>query len=161
MKKTKLAITMLLLLGVILSFYQEAIGALGTEVSIGSIPLTINPNASGTKLSGPLTIYYEMVAGNPLGCFMDTRNMHFFIRLRKGSTLSGFSGKGGGNVCLENVNGQEQIIMNFIATKVMPTLFPDKPYATFALKSVDQIVEDDGNGSPVFYILDIEIAVKD
>lgn len=160
MKTTKRFIPLLLLIVIIL--FSGGIAYSGTSVeTTGGLAITVDPNASGTKLFGPLTVYYERL--DRTGCIYERTNMIFFVRLKKGTSIYGFSGRAD-SICTEDTTSQEQAIRAFFANTVIPYLFPTKPNAPFALKSVAQIVADDQinfGGSPYFTTLDIEIAVKE
>ena len=124
----------------------------------------VNKQAKGTKMFGPLTIYYEEKGsfcpdGDPL------TNMHVFLRLRKGSDLYAFSDVIE-DICYFDTTAQITAIDQFIRTVVVPPLFGITTNAV-DVKSVEEVadcpepmcfpVSMDG---PYFTILDIEIAVQ-
>ena len=174
MKTRKTVLFFLLILGISLAITQS-VHAYGSESSTPGDVISINPNASGTKLTGPLTIYLpysETPDYYSANCWASgvpyKSTMYFFIRLRKGSTLYPFSGQAP-NICVADINQQQAAIKAYIQTVVIPNIFPDNPNALFDLKNVDQMVMDsinirDINGNlvyqPPFTIMDIEIAVR-
>jgi len=66
--------------------------------------------------------------------------------------------------CLQATPLQQQYLNDFFATVVIPEIFPKMPNANFLLKSVTQFVSDDQllfPGSPLFAMMDIELAVQE
>jgi hypothetical protein len=137
--------------------------------------IVVNPNAAGTKYEGPLTIYYVPDPDKPLHSFM-----HIFLRLRKGSTLWGFSGISSESVIpTVTTDGQAQVTA-FMNETVMPILYPgysppsdpnDMQTSNYPwyLKSVDQVVTDQAPlpgelpccNNMTFVIMDVIVAVQD
>jgi hypothetical protein len=123
--------------------------------------ITIEGNAKGTKWVGPLTAYYEIDDDNSLSCPVFTTKIYFFVRLRHGFDIRGYSGETQ-NICLTNYDGQIEALSGFITNEVIPTLAPTG--TPWKIKSIDALVEDDQSVSgtgPVFSILDLTIAVQD
>ena len=136
-----------------------ALAARASEVAVDSI-FSIDKTASGTKISGPLTITYEVLGEGIDGCEISTR-MQAFLRLRKGAGYNGY-GMAAAQVCYEAVSDQQDLLVDFIRDVVILKAFPETPAAPFALKSVDLIVDGgDGVTEPLFTIMDVVIAVQD
>ena len=164
METTKRLFCVSFILTMVFCFSQTAFALVGSQAGAGGEGgITVYPNAPGTKYEGPLTIYYLPATSG------DTtkKNMHFFMRLRKGSTLYQFSGIAE-NVVYTDANEQQARIEMFIEDTVIPFLYPGVDPAPLALlKSIDQKVEDDPLSIPpccgdmLFAIMDIVIAVQD
>jgi len=123
-------------------------------------------NAQGTRVSGQLSIYYDVLP-NPvlnkrtgqLKCAIDNVNMFFVLRLQKGNgTPVGFASflK---DVCYENSTLQINTVMAFVGT-VIPQLVPGA--TTFALTAVDKIVQDGLTqiAPPYFFLMDVEFKAQ-
>jgi hypothetical protein len=165
---------LLLLTAFVLVTGQTALAARTSEVATGNfLDEAADKNAVGTKWEGPLTIYYEVVASNPSGCDQFTTNMFIFLRLRHGSTLRPFSGMAA-NICYSDLVAQNTAIKDFVGYQVMPIILDGYAYDPgaedpgFALKSTDQVVENEGGRFPgccgvpemLFTIMDVLIAVE-
>lgn len=124
-----------------------------------------DPTAPGAKLNGPLTILYTPT-GSDCDDGMPKTDMTFFMRLAHGNTLIPFSGSRP-DVCFFDFRGQHEAIETFIRKAVIPVFFPDKPAASFSVKAVKNIVEDNEQqypsccGTKLFTIMDITIAVQE
>ena len=160
----KKVLTFLVFAGIMLFTAQAAFG--GCEVA--SLDPLISGNAPGTKLEGPITVFYQLGSENPDGTFQ--AGMYFFLRLRKGSQFYQFAG---GPVDVEYptdiVDEVPIIIGDFFVDTVIPNLYgcnseipgdcPD-----VVLKSYDMDVdwEAPGENSGLrFFIADIVIAIQD
>jgi hypothetical protein len=164
-----------LTLFMVFAFGQSAMALVGSEPGTnGSGGIVVNPNAPGTKYEGPLTIYYVPDPDHTGFSFM-----HIFLRLRKGSTLWGFSGISAVSVDpTVTTDGQAQVTA-FMNNTVMPILYPSYVPPTdpnnvqtsnypWYLKSVDQVVSDNALLGPppccndmTFVIMDVIVAVQD
>lgn len=164
MKKARLIFILLLMTGFILGITQSNVWARASDTPQGGSAIVTDGQAKGTKLSGPLTIYYD-VELDP-NTMLISGDMYFFMRLRHGHTLRIF----GGMKPISNYNNITLIQNNieaFVGETVIPALFGlDVPY--WALKSVDQVIEpDDSTATPEccggmsFTIMDVVIAVTD
>lgn len=163
MRPIKQLLVVLFVLTMVFFTGQVAFALIGSQAGAdGEGGITVYPNASGTKYEGPLTIYY-LPASSESG---SEKNMHFFMRLRKGSNLYQFSGIAE-NVVYLDANLQQVEIENFIKYTAIPLLYPGVVPAPVALlKSIDQKVEDTGGltaccGEMLFAIMDVVIAVQD
>jgi hypothetical protein len=138
--------------------------ARGCQVGSGDYAFEIDKTAPGTKLSGPLVIYYEGTGG--------LVDLTFFMRLKKGYNIFPFSGTADG-VVYDSIPEIQEAVDAFVSETVIPALFActagsDCP--PHALKSVDMLVEPDTEGFPDgqtccgqmrFTILDLVIAVDE
>ncbi len=155
----------------------EVIASGGELATPGDWPILVDPNAPGTKLSGPLTIYYKPVdcPESEPNCCGDTliMDMYFFLRLKKGTTLYPFAGKASG-VCFNSLEEQQDAVSAFFQSTVIPFLFPRPPGVPtppFALKSFTQLVQEDSTECPTgetgcnsglhFGIMEIVVAVQE
>lgn len=145
-----------------------------SEVPPGGTFLTVDPEARGTKLAGTLTVYYQSVGNTFLRDEFDQCvipefevNMFFFMRLKKGTDAPvGFAGREqttqSAKLCLDDFVRQQQIVEAFVAAKVIPFLFPGTPTAPFALKAVNNVVQDEQFNFPgmlFFGVIDVEFRV--
>jgi hypothetical protein len=166
MKTKKWAIVFLLFTGIILFAVQPVLG--GCEVSYLDA-LVSDDNAPGTKLEGPITVFYQKTSDDPAGPEF-TADMYFFLRLRKGSEFYSFaSGPYHDIIVPTDYLGvvKDSLELYFVST-VVPTVFPGCDTAPegcpgIVLKSYDMDVDDeipfDDNGNPLgdngnlFYVI--------
>jgi len=152
-RKTAIAAMAFLFVGIIIvSLTQIAPG----DYQVAGDFITVDPKASGTKLTGTLLIYYETDCANYLNA------KYFFIRLQKGNDLYRYSGSFTGGIDIENTTDQEGVIFQYFENKIIPELFPNAN--SFALKSYSKLVTQDplcgDNFEPSFAMFDFVIAVK-
>ncbi|MBA7697214.1 hypothetical protein ES703_105874 [subsurface metagenome] len=182
MRTIKVAFVFLMAMGMILATGYHAQAARTSETPAGDPVLDIDKTAAGTSLIGTITIYYEAGTG--------TGDMKFFIRLRKGYKLYGFSGVAE-NINYGSISSQQAAIVAFVTDTVIPYIYccggpygpggpflnecPDPcwdpdlggfecsdPCPPFALKNFDQFVENEEDTGPhTFTIMDIIIKVQD
>jgi hypothetical protein len=166
MRTKKWALTFLVVFaGIILFAAQSALG--GSEVA--TLDLLIVGKAPGTKLEGPITVFYEpVVCGTPGPKWI--AKMYWFMRLKKGYDLYQFAG---GPKLVEIptdlVDAIPDIIGEFIIDTVIPTLYSCNPTSPgdcpdAVLKSYDLDVDWEApgyNSGLFFFIADIVIAVQD
>lgn len=143
-------------------FAGPAFSAMSTQTTSGQDLINVEKSAPGTKLSGPLTIYYgnyDSTAG--------TADMYVFLRLRKGYDLYAFSTViPGVDYGASNIDTMTDNILDFIEDVVLPELY-EGASPPFAIKATDQEIQDDPNcnycgvGLLNFAIMDIIIAVQD
>ena len=154
----KITVFLIMILAVSMAA-APSVMARGSEVSTTGL-LNLDKTAPGTKLTGPLTLHYEFLGEDTNGCDIET-DMYVFLRLRKGYEISGFT-MGPVNVCYEDITTQRIAVEGFIQNTVIRQLFMDSPAATFAIKSIDQAVDEFDLPSGIgFTILDVVIAVQD
>jgi hypothetical protein len=155
--KTRLGVLILVFLtGMILGATQPTLLYAGAEVG------EINPwdkfvyakPFPGTRLAGPLSIYYEILEGECDG--QPLTNMYYTVRLSKHKDLYTFQGFRG-EICLADIDAQGEEIMNFLDTVVVPTIFPD---GIQAWKLIDVDNPGIGINGPAF-VTDITITVKE
>ena len=163
MKTKKWALVFLLFTGMILFAGQSALG--GCEVAALDA-LIEGGNAPGTKLEGPLTVFYY---GSTDG--IGSASMYFFMRLRKGSDFYSFAG-GPYSVTLPGdfINLVPWYIQDFFINVVVPDLYPNCDTAEppdcpeIVLKSYDMDVDWEAPGSDnglVYFIANIQVAIHD
>src|SRR5882724_1677920 len=114
----------------------------GTETPTpGALGIPVNPSASGTKLSGPLTIFYEVVDVPATTCDTGSQVTRFSVVtvLTKGNTLATFSAESSTPFCFLVVAPQVAFIQNLIADEIIPFFFPATPTAAFEFKDVSSI----------------------
>lgn len=160
--KTMKKIQVLMLSAVMLFvFASPAFSAMSTQTTSDVDLITVDKSAPGTKLSGPLTIFY---ANYDLDA--KTADMYVFLRLRKGFDLYAFSTVIPGVAYkASNIDTMTDLIEDFIAANVIPEIY-DGATPPFAIKATDQKIQDDPNcnycsGDIFFAIMDITIAVQD
>jgi len=171
--KSKLFMT-LLIFGLIMVSGSQALAARGCAegdpVDATAIIATSN-TTGGHKYYGTMTIYFEETEINGIA------NMHVFVRLGSGNDLWSF-GYIAPNILFVGdpyvvVPIQQAELLSFVENEVIPFLFyiennewcvtgENGNCPSFALKSVDNIIEDmvfTGNGL-LFTIMDFTLAVK-
>ena len=178
MKTKKWALVFLLFPGIIFFAAQSALG--GCEV--GDLDWLVSEgNAPGTKLDGPITIFYQPIEvngdteENTFNCFQGDNpvDMYFFLRLKKGTNLYSFAG-GPEIICFpgEVTTAVPDKIGEFFVDHVVPTLYPGcvGPPDTcpeIVLKSAVLAVDWEpplgfGYTSGLYYfIADIQVAIHD
>lgn len=164
MKKSRevLSVVFVFLIAVFL-LQSQAWGFAGVEDTFG-----VEPNAAGTKYSGPLTIYFECVPFydgegelvNP--CPADVNHMYFFARLNQGNSFYHCSYDAG--VVPYDYNSMVDAFRTFIEEKFIPKVCTTSPCPTFggggvALKQVTRGFYD-LNIIPGYFIANIVIAVQ-
>lgn len=180
MRTSKKVLCLLLLAGVIIATAPSTLwgdSAVSTEGLLAALQdLGIfDPNASGTKLSGPLTIYYQRV-DSPGACPSGSDhevNMFFTLRLKKGGDLFAFAGEketvAGDPLCyFADLVEQLEHIANFVRCTVVPAIFGGSCPATAPpafLKSATDITQDgqplaSGVDDPFYMSMEVELAVK-
>lgn len=123
----------------------------------GSSAILTDPNARGTKLSGPLTLFYNQTE----------ENLYYFLRLRKGSQLYVFAGQSPATNDWIN-QAQFDILPDWFEASVVPYIFGTKgtDWVDWELKSYDRdILSPDDPGevtlSGQVSIIDIVLAVDE
>ena len=136
MKTMQRAVSLLLLAGVIAVGIPATLWA--ESDAIGGSFLPIDKNAAGTKVAGPLAVYYEVVGINTGGCLPFEVNMSFTMKLTKGTNSYAFASPAPTRLCYEAHGLQVAIIQAFFANTVIPGIFGGSP--SFALKSVTDVI---------------------
>jgi hypothetical protein len=163
MRTAKAAVIFLSLAVMILFTAHSALA--GCEVAALDALIT-SDNAPGTKLEGPITVYFE---GTTTG--IGPAQMYWFMRLRHGSQFYSFAG-GPETVDLPNdyIARVPEVMQDFFEDVVVPTLYPGCDTAeppdcpNVVLKSYDMDVDWEAPGfdSGLFYfIANIVVAVQD
>lgn len=132
----------------------------------GPFGITVDPNASGTKVSGPVTLSYQY-EDVPLSTCQSrrfVRNLYAVATLTKGNQMTAFSsnyvliGRPDLADCFENQVNQMAFLKLFIDTVIMPGFFGCAPGSCppWVIKSVENFLTT-GVGAGYF---DVVIAVK-
>ena len=168
MKTSKITFIMLLFVFVMLFTAQSALA--GCAAAGGVDPIPVDKRAPGTKLSGPLTVFYDDSNGQGV--------LYYFLRLRKGVQLYLFAGQSNLTVSSPNPNAwiteAQNIISGWVEDDVIPEIYKEEcpgvncPQGDdIALKSIDLDVlsgTDQGDVPNEFAgvsIMDVVIAVVD
>lgn len=153
------------------------------ETSAGTIlDPYVDKNAAGTKVFGPMTAHYEIVAepGEPAStnpCDYDDPKdgvsddyyvkMTVSVRLTKGSETDKYSSPPYGPVCYLDASSQSAFVYTWLNTSVVPRMFTT--FQLWAVKSYSAIADcgfsingglEPGCEIP-FTSVDIELAVKE
>lgn len=165
MKGKKRFVLGLVLAVLLIAGVSPALAQRGSEV--GGVTIFdpyLDPKASGTRLNGTLSIYYQVYQSNsPCSVGGPLANMFITLRLNVGKALMTFEGSSLG-ICYYDPNQQIVAIQDFITNQVIPlipTLFPGSPWK---FRSVSNVVDGDITqicepGYTSFFA-DIEIAVQ-
>ena len=150
-----------------------------SDVIVGGVVIPVDKNATGTKVSGVITIYFEQTAATAIPpCLIADVNMFFVLTLKKGTNSYSFAGQ---LLSADVLNGlcfsedqatQFAAIRGFLGGTAVPAIFgyssavpvcSDTSGAPcYAIKGVDNIVQngDFQSPPPYFATADIELAVK-
>jgi len=143
----------------------------------------VDKNATGTKVFGPMTAHYEIVAdpGDPVldpdgnivnPCDADADGfaddyyvkMTVSVRLSKGNGIYKYSSPKYGPVCYLDVNPQSALVYNWLNTSVLPGIMYPSGVKAWAVKSYSKIADcgwdPDNDCETPFTSVDIELAVK-
>jgi hypothetical protein len=135
---------------------------------LGAFGLLVDPNASGTKLSGVVAFAYEYEEGTEraLACRLDrwVKNLHVVATVTKGNTThplsSNYSFAGLDNLqdCFDNQDKQVAFFKYFIDRVVMGTIYNCVPGGCpqYAIKSIKNFLTSGVGGAS----LEVEIAVR-
>ena len=132
-----------------------------SEVPPSSAPVItgINPNASGTKVGGVLTIAYENMTAVAAGTCDDFGNMTTdliaVLRLSKGNVTGTFSGARD-SACVGDIAAQEALVREIIQDDVLPAFAPG---GTYEVKAVKNILLSAGSNPPSVS-MEVELAVR-
>jgi hypothetical protein len=165
MKKKERAFGLVLITGIIFLLVQ------GQAWGFADVPnpYGVDPKASGTQYSGPLTVYLECVPildkkGNVIeACDPDSIHLYFFVRLTDSKKIPYFYSYDAGIVAWEH-DSLLKAFHDFIEMKLIPNICSTSPLPTFengrvGLKSftnnfVNTVIP------PYYLIADIVIAVQ-
>ena len=166
MRTTKGILIFLMLAVLILGTNPSAMaGRSGKSLGQGEGPFITDPHAPGTTVQGTLALYYEYVdytcTDFEEGMQQNT-NMTFFMRLEGKKNLFSFGGFAE-NICYWDFEAQQAEIEDFIRDEVIRELADggiiDDSQACFAIKEVSKVVENLGDTTPVFTLMNIVIAI--
>jgi hypothetical protein len=130
------AVSVLLMAAMIVTLVPGLLWA-GAETGSGGI-IPTNPNASGTKVSGPVTIFYDVIEDLTCDSVQRLTGISVVMALTKGNTLNTFSNDfslSAAAPCFPAIDTQISLITQFIQLVVIPILFPATPTASFEYKS--------------------------
>ena len=138
----------------------------------GAFGITVDPNADGTKLYGPVTLAYDYEIGTPRAKLCSNqhfvRNLYVVASLTKGNVTQPFNtdytayaaANGGRDLsdCFDNQNNQLELLRFFITSVVIPKAFSCDPSACpgYAIKSIKNFLT---TGVGAGY-MDVVLAVK-
>ena len=136
----------------------------------GAFGITVDPNADGTKIFGPLTLsyQYETVPGSTCPSLRFVRNLYAVATLQKGTQMQAFNtnyvayaaANNGRDLadCFDNQANQVELLRFFLANVIIPQFFQCAPSACpgFAIKSIKNFLT---TGVGAGY-MDLVIAVK-
>lgn len=166
MKRTAILMFLVILLAAGLAA-APLVMARGSEVTMNDTVFNLDKTAAGTKLTGTMTLFYEITDNAPAGtCEGDYEtDMYMFLRLKKGQDFYGFAmGPEQGTCYLNGMTEQREAIEEYLTEYMMPTLFPDTDPEAFAFKSLDlgsAIDFIDPDTGIFFTIVDVVIAVQE
>jgi hypothetical protein len=168
MNRTRRTLSVLLVVAVVFAIAPSPLWAVCEVPTPGSIGIPVNPNASGTKLFGTLTIFYNItdichINGTPSpACACDTQvktQVFAVLKLQSGNTIATFSDGITTPICFEDSSDQVTLIENLVQSQVLPFFFPGQPGGTFQVKSLTNIVPN--AGSPTESVsMDVVLAVR-
>jgi|SRR5882724_7484706 len=152
-----------------------------SDVIVGGVVIPTDPNASGTKVTGAITIYFEDTASEtpPVpACGIAEVNTFFVLKLKKGTNQYSFAGQllsadVPGGVCFaEDQAVQMAAIRDFLGATVLRAIFglpsavpicsATSSVPCYAIKTVTNIVQngDFQQPPPRFATADIDLAVR-
>lgn len=136
--------SVLLLTGMMLSLATPALPTGSGLPEPGAFGIPINPNASGTKLSGPMTIAYEIQEVDIVTCLSGrlVNNMFVVVTLEQGNNIKPFNRDftkvGQAPICFDNQAAQVNFVFALIHDQVIPFFFGCLPgqCPLFEVKSI-------------------------
>jgi hypothetical protein len=155
------------LIGVI-GFLVPCAAQADSNVSDPGALFPLTPNAQGTRVSGQLAIYYDVIDNPVLSkrtgqtkCAIDNVNMFFVLRLQRNNGAPLGFASSLKDVCYELSQPQVDAVMNFVGT-IIGNFVPSA--TTFALTSVSNIVQDGqaptNIAPPYFFMMDVEFKAQ-
>lgn len=164
MKAKKRALSVLLVAGMILGTPVPGLWATSAVPEPGAVGIPIDPNASGTKVVGPLSLAYDF-GGSTFDCPLFVNNVFVVLRLKKGVDERTFNGDFGPVCSPADTRPQVTFVFGLISGGVMQHFFgfsinPCVETAgiapCWAVKSVTSLLSS-GTGA---VSMDIDLAVK-
>ena len=132
MNRTRRTLTMLLLTAITLAMAPSLMQATSNVPEPGAFGIPINPNASGTKLSGPVSIAYD-IEPDAATCPSGRRvfNMFVVLTVQQGNNIKPFNralNPAPEGFCFPgNTNQQVALFLGLIADEVIPFFFQCTP----------------------------------
>lgn len=126
MNRAKKTISVLLVAELILAAFPAWLGATSAVPEPGAFGIPINPNASGTKLSGPMSVVYDIVVDNSCDSLRRVLNVFVVTTLQTGNAIRPFNralDPASGFCFGENTSGQLQLVTGLITEEAMPFFF--------------------------------------
>jgi hypothetical protein len=127
MSRRHAVLTVLLLAGVILAVGPSGLWATSAVPEPGNFGFfPINPNASGTKVSGPMSLAYDIVVDETCPTSQRVLNAFLVTTLQVGNSIKPFNRAldPPAPFCFgENTDAQVQLVTKLIDDEVMPFFF--------------------------------------
>lgn len=173
MKAKRRALSVLLVAAMVLGTPAPGLWATSAVPEPGAVGIPIDPNASGTKVAGPLSVAYEFQVVLPAVCQSGllVTNLFVVLRLKKGVDERTFNRDFSRTVpetapiCFDNNNAQVAFVFDLASDEVMPFFFGSPIRNCFetagispcwAVKSVTSFLSS-GTGA---VSMDVDVAVK-
>jgi len=145
------AVSLLLVAGFILAVPSSQLGATSAVPEPGAFGIPINPNASGTKLAGFMSIAYDIDVDS--GCDSQRRvnNMYVVLTLQQGNNIKPFNGSldPSAPFCFPGDTAQQVSFMfGLVSQQAIPFFFGCQPglCPTFEVKSITNFLSS-SNGA--------------
>jgi len=111
------------LMGMMLTWAPAALRA-DSAIPPGTNIFGVSPNANGTKVVGPLAIYYDVIGRETELCpVAEEVDMFFVMRLKLGSNSFAFAPAGPSRLCYVDTDAQKTAIEGFITNVAIPLMF--------------------------------------
>lgn len=141
----------------------SAWAASASQVPDPGVLLQTNPSAPGAKIHGNLSIFYTVVANIPAcaNAGSPTVDMHIALQGWQGTpSTARTAGQLVRSQCYFSPSAQRAIVVGVIQSQLLPKF----GYATFELKDVDNLFQDENgagtDASPWFLLMDFTLAAR-
>ena len=121
MKRAKRTLSLLLVAAMLLAVPSSGLWATSAVPEPGAFGIPINPNASGTKVSGPMSVAYQITASADPSCTSgrQVQNMFVVVTLQLGNTIQPFNRDfstppGTQPFCFDNQIAQVDFILDLV-----------------------------------------------
>ena len=122
MKRAKRMLSLLLVAAMVLAVPSSGLWATSAVPEPGAFGIPINPNASGTKVSGPMSVAYQITASADPSCTSgrQVQNMFVVVTLQLGNTIQPFNRDFSTTspptppFCFDNQNAQVNFILGLV-----------------------------------------------
>ncbi|MBI3030567.1 MAG: hypothetical protein HYY64_13750 [Candidatus Rokubacteria bacterium] len=153
-RTTRTLVVLPVLVALMLTIAPLPAWAVCAVTDAGAIPgLAIDQNASGTKVSGPLSLFYQNLQPEPtVECPLGEGNITVVLRLRKGNDERVFGTGPIPNVCFTDFATIAQVIQGLVDAEV-PLAFG---FTDATVKSVTDFIFNAENAVS----MDIELALR-